>query len=625
MLCNTADTVERALRAVRQSDVVALDVETSGLDRWKTHIVGWVLTVGPEPQDTFYIPVRHAGGGNLPGCVVPQEAVSWNGTLHPVECEIARILSGGYKTIIGHNLQFDAWHSRRHGVNITSGKTIDTMISASLINEHAASFSLDACCRNMNVQTKRGDELYEYLAREFGGEANQKQMANYWRTNAAAPIVHEYAAGDGTSTWQLHYAQMEQINTGMETVFDIECRTIPCVHSIIWRGIKIDEERLDVVEKLCRSRLEQTISFFPSGFNVRAPSQMLKLFTDAGITDYPRTAPSKTRPNGSPSFNEAWLMQSELGRKVVAVRKYTTLLSSFVDPMKNKHVHDGRCHPWYSQSRDGERGTVTGRFSSSEPNQTGVPKRDKTTGSLFRSVFIPDDGKIWGSADLKGCEPTLLAHFLCHYNNNNALAVGYRQTPPANPHQAIADAAKIDYDSAKRLNQACATGAGKTKVLSELAAKGKSPQDAAKVYNDYFVTLPELRQLQRETATVYRSRGYIRTLLGRRCHLDDAKFDYKGLNRALQGGNADILKVGLVRIHEYLQSEGVDVQLLANIHDSIDVQFYEEDRRHYEECLRLMVDFGPDKLINLRVPMGIESGEGHNWAVATYGDKLVAD
>lgn len=613
MLCNTNDTVTMALNALRSSSVRVMDVETSGLLRWSTHIVGYVFTVGLSPEDTFYIPIRHAGGGNLPGCSVPETSDGWDGTLHPVESEIARIMSDPRSFTIGHNLQFDLWHSRRHGIRV-AGRMADTMVTQSLINEHMRSFSLESCCEYMRVQGKKGGPLYEYLAQQFGGDPIQKQMGSFWRTDAREFVVHDYATGDGTSTLGLHNAQMEVVGTGMEQIYDIESRVIPIIHEMIWRGVRVDEARLAEVKEICERKLSEALNSLPSGLNLRSSIQIKKMFDEAGITDYPKT------DKGNASFTEKYLNLNPLGRKVVAAREFDTLLDSFISPVYSKHLQNGRVHPWYNQSRDDQRGTITGRFSSSEPNVQQVPKRKKVTGRLIRSIFIPDEGKVWGSVDYSQCEPTLLAHFMCRQNPENVLAQGYRQDPPVDSHTAVANAAGIDRESAKRLNQGIITGAGKAKIISEMQAKGKSPAQAVKVYDDYFIALPELRPLQKEMAHVYRSRQYLRTLLGRRAHLDDPRFDYKALNRALQGGNADILKLKMVEVSDYLATVDSGVDLLTNIHDSFDYQFYAQDRGVYEECLRIMTAFGPEDVIPLRVPLRVDSDEGHNWAVATYGD-----
>lgn len=620
MLCNTTDAVERALNAARQSNKLVYDTETSGIKRFSNHVIGHVITVGPSPDDTFYIPLRHAGGGNFPGCTVPQTEDGWDGTTHRVEEELAKIFaSNPGRLVIGHNIQFDAWHARRAGV-VLPNKLSDTMLNQSLINEHQPSMSLEACCKALGVQEKKGEPLYQYLAGKFGGEPTQKQMANYWKTNASEFIVHDYASGDGTSTWQLYDQQMVLIEEqDLKKVYEVECRVIPVVHSMIWRGIKIDEERLHQVKQICSSRLEKARNSFPSSLNLRSGKQLADYFTKNGVLDFPTTE------KGNPSFTEEWLVSNELGKRVVVVRKYETLMSSFIEPMLGKHLHNGRCHPWYNQSRDDVRGTITGRFSSSEPNIQQISHRNVELGGLFRSIFVPDEGKIWADIDFSQQEPTTLAHYMCGVNNNNVLAVGYRQDPPVDSHTSVAAAAKIDRSSAKRINQGLISGAGKGKIISEMAARGKTPAEALKIYDDYFRAMPELRVLQKQMAAVYRGRGYIRTLLGRHCHIEAPQYDYRALSRALQGTGADFIKVKMVECHEYLQSENADMDILASVHDSMDVQFTEESRPHYEEFKRIMTSFGPDDLITLRVPLRVDAKEGKTWAHATFGQDLQPD
>lgn len=621
MLCNNSNLAQRALNATSRSNLVVLDTETSGLNRFGDYVVGWVLTTGPSPDETFYIPVRHQGGGNLPGCSVPNGTGTWDGTIHPIEMELTKLFaSNPSRLVVGHNLQFDMWYSRKHGVKFPC-RLSDTMLTQGLINEYSASFSLSACCKAMHVQEKKGEPLYEYLAAKFGGEPNQRQMANFWKTDASDEIVWDYASGDGTSTWQLHHRQMEDIKDDvldkdtLEQVYDVECRVIPVIHDMIWRGIKVDVDRLNEVHDIVNARIDEAKSKFPASLNLRSGKQMAEFFTANGVTDFPTTE------KGNPSFTESWLLQSELGRHVVAVRKYETLRSSFILPMKERHLHNGRVHPWYNQGRDDVHGTVTGRFSSSDPNIQQISKRDKVIGRLFRSIFVPDDGKVWASVDFSQCEPRLLAHLLCFKNQNNALAEGYRQSPSVDAHSAVATAAGIDRDSAKRLNQGMITGAGKGKVTSEMQTKGKTASEAERVFNAYFLALPELKPMQKNMAKTMSLRGYIKTLLKRRCHLNDPRFDYKALNRYLQGGNADIIKLKMVEISDYLATANSSVVMLSNIHDAIDFEFYEEDRHHYEHCLKIMTDFGPESVIPLRVPMEVDAGEGPDWAIATYGEE----
>jgi DNA polymerase-1 len=191
--------------------------------------------------------------------------------------------------------------------------------------------------------------------------------------------------------------------------------------------------------------------------------------------------------------------------------------------------------------------------------------------------------------------------------------------PPIDAHTAVAKAAGIDRESGKRLNQGLLTGMGKNKLISEL---GVSQIEAEKIWDDYFRTMPEIKTLQKKAAWKMRTTGFVKSLMGRKARLDwrgSHDMSYKAVNRLLQCGNADIIKQAMVNIDNYLESQGDKVHMLLSIHDSIDFQFYEEDRKYLNEAINIMQDFGPNKSIELQVPMIALKGEGSNWAEASYG------
>lgn len=627
-------TMEDALKIVRRLEDpatkrVCYDSETSGLDWRRNHIVGHVLTFSEDPNDSFYLPVRHHGGGNIGGCSTPDEEYGWDGSDHPFEVELRRVTR--QRTDIGwlaHNFAFDMRFLARHNIHL-QGRFEDTGINAPLLNEYEGSYSLDALSRNAGVQAKKGEPLYEHIASKYPqfytpkkkpgkavAVAGKDAMAHFWRTNAADEVVWDYAVGDGTSTWQLRDVQHVRLaEEGLLRVWDYECRMIPILHRMTMRGIKIDLARLEEVELILKDRLAQALQKFPDGFNPRSPDDVKKLIIDSNIdlSNAPRTKPSRRFPEGQVSFNEAFLKTVPIGREVLAARKYAHILSAFLEPMRDKHIHLGRCHAEYNQLRGDEFGTITGRLSSNNPNLQQVPKRNKELGPLFRSIFLPDEGKIWGSADYSQCEPRLLAY----YGRVRVLLEGYRAAETVDAHTAVARAANIDRDDGKRLNQALLTGAGVNKIIEML---GKS--DASTIVDEYFAAMPEIRPLQKRASLAMRSRGYIVSLLGRRARLETGR-DYVGVNRLLQCGNADILKQKMVEADEYLASEGYPVDILTNIHDAVDSQFAEENRKHYIEMLNIMANFGPDDVIPLDLPMEIDSGEGANWAEASYGSKGV--
>jgi DNA polymerase-1 len=445
-------------------------------------------------------------------------------------------------------------------------------------------------------------------------------MGNFWKLAGDDPVGFDYAAGDGTATWGLYQKQLE----AMARPFDAEGRSLDGIrrlesavtrttYRMMRRGVRIDEERLAWVIDEVRGRLAKASQALPDGFNVRSSTQIRALFEKAGISGWPMTEPTQNFPQGNPSFTEGWLKTTPLGRDILAVRKFGNLLNSFAIPTRDQHLYNGRVHATFTQMANDEYGTITGRFSSSNPNLQQVPKRNKETAELIRSYFVPDEGLDWWDADLSQCEPRLLAH----YGNVKVLVDGYLADPPVDAHQAVATAASIDREDGKRLNQTIITGGGQRKVISMLGANG------AEIYNKYFEAMPEVKRLQKTAAARMRQRGYVISLKGRLARLEHSSKDYLAINRLLQCGNADIVKEAMVRIDSHLEAEGDEVAILNTVHDALGLQADSRNKKHrkiMQEALRLFTDYGPDEKYStyLRVPMAAEYGIGNNWAEATY-------
>ncbi len=615
MLCRTKTHYSRVLRRLSSPETthIVIDVETSGLDWRQNYVVGYVITFGTGDLDNFYLPIRHRSD-NISNYNPPiTDAWVDSYEIHDFEVQLARILKERGKSlrIIGHNLHFDLKFMAKHGINPVYNVLECTMINAGLIDEYRKSYSLDQCCIEAGVTAKLGDELYQYMSGVFGGAANRKQMANFWMLGGADKVGIDYALGDGTSTYELwEWQNKEIIRQDLQLVHELECRTMNSLHRMMMRGVKIDEKRLDEVSVIVQSRLDQAMKNLPTDLNTRSGAQMLKLFVDNNINDWPTTE------KGNPSFPEWWLQTTEIGRHVVVARKYRNLLNSFIDPMRN-HLWKGRVHTEFNQSKSDQYGTVTGRLSSSRPNLQQVPKRNEELGRLFRSIFIPDEGMIWASVDYSQCEPRLLAH----YSNCKVLVEGYSQTPAIDAHTAVANAANIDRTSGKRLNQGLITGMGKSKLISEL---GVSAEEGNRIYDNYFDAMPEIKTIQRHAATVMQSRGYVRSILGRHARLqyfsNGGTNNYKAINRLLQCSNADIIKKSMADIDDFL-GDSDDCHMLLNIHDSIDFQYKRLSEDKYNGCLDIMRDFGPNRSVDLRVSMEVDQGSGPNWAIASYGEE----
>ena len=360
--------LEEALNRLRSSKETCIDVETSGLDWKSNHVVGYVLSFGPRPDDSYYLPVRHHGGGNCVETFVPDTATGWDGSIHPVEKEIINLLDRPTVLNFGHNLAFDTKFLYRLGLRFSS-QYDDTMINACLLNEQQASFSLAFCAKQIGIQQKYSLEDYiRTMVPEARSVGPRDAMGFFWRLRGDDPRTVEYAAGDGTTTWQLRDWQRQELaRQDLLKVHDIESRLIPVLARMSTRGLKIDVNRLDQVREEIKVRLAKAELALPPDFNSKAPTQVRALMEKEGHVDWPTT------PKGAPSFPESWLLTNPVGKQIVAVRKYKNIESSFISPLIETHLHNGRVHPEYNQLRGDEYGTVTGRLCLAGDTQVTIP------------------------------------------------------------------------------------------------------------------------------------------------------------------------------------------------------------------------------------------------------------
>jgi DNA polymerase-1 len=519
---------------------------------------------------------------------------------------------------IGHNLKFDLHFSANAGVFLNRQLEC-TQTNEALLDEHANGFGLSDCATRRGVTAKKGDELYAHIAQKFGGPAKRDQMAHFWRLPGNDALAMDYAAGDGITTfevWQDQRRDRDSQPVDMSRVWQLESDLIRTVFRIERRGIRIDSNRADEVRRELEGRISDFVSCLPEGFNVRSPSDMRKYCEDLGHTDWPLTEPSKRFPQGQPSFTEKWLSTFEEGRRIVAIRESTNLINSFLNPLMERHAFKGRVHPSLHATAIDGFGTISGRFSCSNPNMQQVPKHNKELGKLFRSIFVPDEGMTIFEGDYSQCEPRLFAH----YAREPALVEGYSSEPPRDMHRVAADMLGVDRDTvAKRMNMGLLTGMQQKSFSQHM---GWSEDKAREMFDAWMAVFPGIPGFQRQAKQAMLSRGYVFTLLGRVCRLDDARFAYKATSRIIQGGNADIVKKKLLDADRMLEAEGDTVQLLMTIHDSFLWQGADDERstRIMADLRNMFVDVQSDPF-NLRVPFKLDVGGGENWSIATYGGK----
>jgi DNA polymerase-1 len=336
------------------------------------------------------------------------------------------------------------------------------------------------------------------------------------------------------------------------------------------------------------------------------------MFDLAGISDYPITE------KGNPSFNEDYLETNELGLKVLSVRKMTTLIDRFIGPLRDTHLIQGRVSPHYNQLFQGDFGTITGRLSCDNPNIQQVYKRDKKLGKIFRKIFIPDEGMTWSSNDYKSCEPRIYSH----YSGSALLRDGFLATPTVDFYQTLSNITGIPRSptagvagNCKQLALSIFYGAGIPRTAEMLGVSIQRAKEIRAMVNDM---CPEIGHFAREATARAKNRGYVRTVLGRRCRFTSGG-EFRAGGYVVAGGNADLLKSALVEVDDYLISMDCPPPL-ATVHDSIECQFPIGRADINNEVIRIMEACGQSALINFSIPQEVENGTGDTWAFATYGE-----
>lgn len=615
---------------------IAYDVETSGLDWKRNSIVGYVIT-GTHTLERYegiarplsnqlqsiYIPIRHAGGGNLadPG-VPPLKTAEDEPVEHWFERDLEKAFAArrakGFEVghTVGHNVQFDALFSWKHGIMLGRNMA-DTQHQATMLNENQDGFSLDKTAVVFGVTPKLGQAMYNRLSQLFGGAAKKDQMANFWRTAGNDPVVVDYSAGDGITTLEVYWAQLPHIREEkLELIMDIENKLIWTLVRMEHRGWKVANDKFEYVINKVDTLLKEARAKLPYGFEVRSPAAVRALATRVGHTDWPCTAPSTRFPGGQPSLNESFLETFEEGKAILRVRRLEKILDSFILPLRDKHMWSGRVHGHLNQLKADEYGTISGRMSASSPNLQQVPARDEELATLIRLLFEADLGMTLYEADYSQQEPRLWAH----YSKDPYLNEGYNADPPRDVHTVAAELVGVARKVAKAINLGLFYLMGKKTFHKHMmkAHPGITRAETDKLHDAWYSNFTFIKKFQNEATSVFKNRGWVRTILGRRARSNGDGRAYVAPNRIIQGGSADITKWALLQIDMRLEAEGDTSHLLMTVHDSIIWQSPEGDTETPKWIVAIMVNLnGPP--FNLTVPFTVDLTSGKNWAEVKFG------
>ena len=601
---------------------VAVDLETydpniktlgPGWARKDGHIIGIAVAAG---EYKGYFPIRHENSHNLD----PKFTMRW----------LTKQMSVPDMNVIMHNATYDAGWMRAEGVEI-KGRIVDTMITGALVNENRWSFGLDAMARDF-VALRKNEKLLQAAAKEWGVDPKAEMY------KLPPKYVGAYAEQDAVATLKLWQAlKVELEDQELWHIWDIENGLIPCMLDMRTQGVRVDLDKAEQNKKLIRkqSKLLRGKIEKKAGMEVDiwASASIQKMFDKLGM-EYPRTEIKENEETGkttggAPSFTKAWLNNhpAEVCQQLVKLREFDKADATFIDSIL-RHEHNGRIHTELHSTRRDEGGTVTGRFSSSNPNLQQIPARDPDIKKMIRGLFIPEDGMKWGSFDYSSQEPRLLVHFAAsvpsalrsHVVDN---VVDEFNSGDVDLHQMVADLAGITRKQAKTVNLGIMYGMGVAKLADQLGIPAKDAKDLIKRHRS---KVPFVKQLADMATKQADKNGQIRTLLGRKCrfHLweplkfgvgkplpheealkeygKDIKraFTYKALNRLIQGSAADQTKKAMLDCY----NEGLTPML--TVHDELcfNIESQEQTAR-----IKEIMETG----VPLKVPSKIDVDIKEDW------------
>ena len=526
-----------------------------------------------------------------------------------------------------HNAPYDVGWMLAEGVSV-KGRIVDTMVVAPLLDENRFSYALNAIGRDYLQERKSEKELRE-AAEAFGVNAKSEMF------KLPAAYVGAYAEQDAALTLRLWtFFKGLIIKEDIGDVFDLELKVLKTIIPMRQRGVRVDLEKAERIKIDLEQREKKLLAEIKrqSGIAVElwAAESVSKAF-DALNLEY-----NKTEKTGAPSFTKGFLANHphEVPKMIVEAREFNKARTTFVDAIL-KHQVNGRIHAELHPLRSDDGGTVTGRFSYSNPNLQQIPARHGEIGPMIRSLFIPEQDTMWGAFDYSSQEPRIVVHYskLMGFRGASEFADQYSVDPRTDFHQMAADIVGVPRKQAKDINLGLFYGMGSKKLAASL---GLEFEDAKELFAQYHEKVPFVRELSDYAINRASRKGVIRTVLGRRCRFDKWEpnkygswkpmtyqeaysehgpaikraFTYKALNKLIQGSAADQTKAAMVA----LADEGI--LPMIQVHDELDVSVESEDQA------KMITEIMQD-CVKLEVPSVVDAEFGPNWGEAkqTFTEK----
>ena len=590
-LVDNQDEMRRLCDFFLTKEILSLDTETTSTNAIEAELVG--LSFSVEEHEAFYVPVPSER----------EEAEKVVAIFKPAY-ESERILK------VGQNIKYDIEVLSHYGVEVR-GRMFDTMIAHYLLQpelRHNMDYMAEVY---LNYKTIHIEEL-------IGPKG--KQQANM--RDLPPGEIYEYAAEDADITLRLKNVlepKLKEVNA--ERLFwDIEMPLVNVLADMELTGVRLDTKALQETSQGLGKRLEELEQriYRQAGhsFNIASPKQVGDvLFDEMKLVEKPR----KTK-KGQFVTSEEVLQQLRGKAPIVAdildYRGLRKLLSTYIEALpKLVNPRTGHIHTSFNQTI-----TATGRLSSSDPNLQNIPVRDDD-GKEIRRCFIPEEGCLFFSADYSQIELRIMAHLsgdenmIASFNGGHDI---HAATAARIWHKQIEEVTADERKKAKQANFGIIYGITTFGLAQRMNI---SNNEAKSLIDGYFATFPKVQEFMERAKESAREKGYAETLYHRRRYLPDINSqnatvrgfaERNAINAPIQGSEADIIKVAMIRIHDRFRREGIRSKMILQVHDELNFSVYPEEK----ELVERVVIEEMQGACRLSVPLIADAGWGHNWLEA---------
>jgi len=584
------------LKRIDAAGLTAFDTETTGLDPLTAQLVGMSFCV--EPGSAAYLPLAHNYAG------APQQL--------GVDRALAVLrswLESADRPKLGQNLKYDEHVLANHGVRL-GGIVHDTLLESYVLESHLRHDMGSLAERHLQLATISYDDVTGKGAQRIGFEQVSVERAT------------GYSAEDADVTLRLHrclYPRV-QAEAGLDYVYrQIELPAREVLFRMERNGVLIDASLLEAQSRELGQKMMELEhkAHLEAGqpFNLNSPKQIGEIFFERL-----QLPVLKKTPSGAPSTDEEVLERLAadypLPKILLDYRSLTKLKSTYTDKLPRMvNPATGRVHTNYAQAT-----AVTGRLASTDPNLQNIPVRT-AEGRRIREAFIAPPGCVIVSADYSQIELRIMAHISRDENLLRAFAAGedvHRATAAEIFNRGLHQVTQEERRYAKVINFGLIYGMSAFGVAQALGLE----RATAQAYIDsYFTRYPGVARYMQHTREQARERGYVETVFGRRLWLAEIRAANSGrrqgaeraaINAPMQGTAADLIKLSMIAVQDWLDRESLSARLIMQVHDELVLEVpHSELTRVREELPRLMAG-----VAQLAVPLVVDVGAGANWEQA---------